>query len=308
MLKRIALAVSIICCFFPLSRSYSEDTKATDSDIAWLMNLYGYTLPTTTVQTMHQSFAPRSFTCGDVEVTLTEILYDGLWLYIAATATPIHPETSLLMPGSADFSDFVAGGYGEGLRDDSRSFEQVALQDEKSIIRIFLYPAEFYDAPYYYLDHRQDAGDQSTLFGGAPGHWMDENITIHLCIQLEHIELANGECSSPESYEFPIEIERLGSIESRTFQTTYDNDAPFTSIDLVKTPLTAYANIHWKNELFENNIQYELLDNMMNPFAQGAPPGGNAFSMTDLPEEINIRFHLYNGQDEILLLSSIEEP
>lgn len=309
MSKMIALIISAILCILPLSRSCCEVVKVDDSDIAWLMELYGYSLPATVIQTMHASFAPQIFPCGDVQITLTEILYDGIWLYTAATAVPTHPETTLIMPGSAELNDFIAGGYGEDLREDSRSFEQAAIQDGKDIIRVFLYPTEFYDASYYYLDHRQDVGSQSTLLGGAPGNWMDENMTIHLYIQLDHIDVAENKSRLPEIYEFPVEIKRLGSVESKIFRSVQDDDTPVTLVELVQTPLTVYANIQWKNKIYRDNAQYTLLNNSLEPFERGAPPDGNTYSMAKLPQEIYIKLNTGYAQEQesILPFSAIED-
>ena len=261
--------------------------SATDSPIAWLMKLYGFALSDDIVSAMQASFSPQTFDCGPIRVTLREVLYDGVWLYTSATVTPVNPAAMLIMPGSASLDDFVSGGYQENLRDDQRSFQQAASQDKKKLIRVTLHPAELEQAEYFFLDHRQDAGNQSTIFSGAPINGTEETLTIHLSIKLDSVAPSSEEYTQSNSYEFPVDIQRIGSVNRRAYHSMNDK-APFTLIYLVETPLTIYAFPVWNNEDAENRYQFRLLDKDSDPVGRGAPPDGSTYGFTEFPDAFSV--------------------
>ena len=173
-------------------------------------------------------------------MTLQEVLYDGIWLYTSAIVTPTDPATTLIMPASADIQDFVYGGYNENLRIDPRRFIEAALQDQKDLQRVSVYPVEFDQLSYYFLDHRQDAGDQSTVFSGAPLGGMEETLSAHLSVRLDLFDPLSSTFTHTDIYEFPITIQRIGSIDQRDYSTDHAS-FPFHSLSLIQTPLTVYA-------------------------------------------------------------------
>ncbi len=294
-MRRIACFIlSIIINLVGLQCSRGESILPTDSNIAWLMGLYSFDLPDGVINAMQASFRPQAFDCESVQVTLQEVLYDGVWLYTSAFVTPTDPETALIMPGSASMSDFVAGGYQENLRSDRRSFQVAAMQDKKDLIIVYILPMEFEQAPYFFLDHRQDVGNQSTVFSGAPVGWMDEALTIHLSIRLELVDPSTGTYTPIDTYEFPVDVQRVGPINSREYHTD-QKDLPFDFLSLIQTPLSVYAFPIWKSEVAESSYRFTLLDNDFVRVTRGAPPDSNTYSLLELPDELNI---LINIQDE----------
>lgn len=141
------------------------------------------------------------------------------------------------MPSSADINDFVAGGYRENLRDDSRSFLEAATEDKKVLLYVNVYPEEFDQIEYYFTDHRQDAGFQSTVFSGAPVGWMDDTVTINLLVQVDRINLLTGEATRINLYKFPVVVNRIGLIYSETYDAIQDN-CPIASLNMIQTPLS----------------------------------------------------------------------
>ncbi len=285
------LACLFLCIALPLAAMTSgcaEASSPTESGIAWLMELYGYKPPEEAIHAMRESFQPQAFDCGLAQVTLQEVLYDGVWLYTSATVTPTDPETTLILPDGAGIDDLVAGGYGENLRSDPRSYRAAALEDGKELLLVRVYPLEFNQAGYYYTDLRQDAGDQSTLLGAAPLGGLEEALTLHLSIQLESIDPSTGKVLSTSNLEFPIDIRRIGAINRREYQTDRE-DVPFRSLHLIQTPLTVYALPEGD---LRNDKAFSLLDMDFTPVQRDMLDGGYTYVLADLPEKLHVQLGL----------------
>ena len=307
MRKVLCFIISIMLILMALPYGLGESVSSTDSSIAWLMKLYGFDLSNNVIETMQESIHPQTFDCGSVKVTLQEVLYDGIWLYASATVMPVNPEVTLIMPGSATIGDFVSGGYQENLRDDNRTFQEAALQDEKELLCIYVHPVELEQAEYFFLDHRQDAGNQSTLFSGAPINGTESTLTINLSIRLDAVDLSSETYTQIGIYEFPVDVQRIGSVNSRTYRSTRD-DTPLDLISLVQTPLSAYAFPEWKSGDNEGDYEFILLDEQSNPISRGAPPDGNTFCLPSLPNALSILIRdNETAQEEIVLFSAVED-
>lgn len=291
-MHKVFALLSCIVFFIVISpNAICESSSEASNDIAWLMQLYGYTLTDDILNIMHLSFSPQEFDCGDIKVVLSEILYDGIWIYTAAQVTPTNPDNILVMPASADLSDFVCGGYLENLRDDSRSFIEAAEQDGKDIICVSLYPSEFDNVPFYFLDHRQDAGDQSTLFSGAPGEWKNETLSLHVRVELLYIPITSHGDLQQITYEFPVEVRRSGELCSQSYQSLSSGSLPFMKFTLIQTALNVYVYPEWVSEYAKNTYEYILLDQNGIPMKSGIPSDNSTYLMSTLPDQIDISLH-----------------
>ena len=117
--RALRLAVCILLCI-PITVSSATQISTHDrSQIARYLKLYGYDLPWEIVKQSHAAFSPLAVDCGPVQVSVDEILYDGQWMYTAASIWPKDPDTTVIMPGSAHPDDPVAGFYGEKARNDN---------------------------------------------------------------------------------------------------------------------------------------------------------------------------------------------
>lgn len=143
-----------------LTQAIADETKR--SGIAWYLNLQGYNLPHVLEKGMYALYMPRTLDCGEVQVTLQEVLYDGYWIFTVASVTPTSSKKTLVMPGSAGADESVSGGNGEKSGLDSRTFREAATEDGKRLLSVYVYPKEFDYLPFYFLDHRQDENDSST--------------------------------------------------------------------------------------------------------------------------------------------------
>ena len=297
MLRKLAcIILSIVLPFIPLISGYTESSLPVDSGIAWLMELYKYDFPDGIAHAMRSSFRPQAFDCGPAQVALQEVLYDGIWLYTSATVTPTNPEKTLIMPRGAGIDCLVAGGYGENLRNDPRSFLEAALQDQKQLLLVSINPLEFDNLPCYFVDHRQDNGDQSTLFSGAPLAGMEEALTIHLSIQLELIDPSTGITTHTDAYAFPVAIRRVGPVSKRDYQSDQE-DFPFHSLSLIQTPLTVYSFPEVPEGEMESSYEFSLLDADLIPIPRGRVPEGYAWVLPELPEKLNVQIETRDARD-----------
>ena len=306
MRKMFCFFFSIVLMINTLPYGLGESVSSTDSGIAWLMKLYGFDLPSNVIETIQESIKPQTFNCGSVRVTLQEVLYDGIWLYTSATVLPVKPDVTLIMPGSATVDDFVSGGYKENLRDDKRTFQEAALQDGKELLCIYVHPVELEQAEYFFLDHRQDAGNQSTLISGAPINGTEATLRINLSIRLDAVDLSSETYTQIGVYEFPVDIQRIGSVKNRTYRSAREGTL-LDLISLVQTPLSSYAFPEWKSEDNEGDYEFMLLDEQSNPIPRGAPPDGNTIYLPTLPDVLSILIRDNEAaQVEIVPFSAVE--
>lgn len=78
-MKRVRCCILIILMIvMTILYSNAETALPKKGDIAWLMKLYGFNIPDNVISTMHTGFSPRSYDCGEIQVNLQEILYDGI--------------------------------------------------------------------------------------------------------------------------------------------------------------------------------------------------------------------------------------
>lgn len=69
-----------------------------------------------------KNFLPVQINCNMAEVHLTEVPYNGCWMYTAATIQLVNPEDTLFMPGSADINE----RYAAVLRKDGERIWRIA--------------------------------------------------------------------------------------------------------------------------------------------------------------------------------------
>lgn len=63
--------------------------------------------------------------------------------------------STYLLPGDAQPSDPAKGFYKENTREEKRSFLQVAKEDGKQLLAVYIYIKEFDEIGVYFLDHLQ---------------------------------------------------------------------------------------------------------------------------------------------------------
>ena len=257
----IGLALTLLIPGF--SFASKQDTLNTESQLARYLNLYGVPLTEEILDRMHSSFSADEAVCGPVRVSFDEVLYDGQWLYTAATAWPEDPESVLVLPGGMTPEEPVVGYYIEGPCNDKRSFAQVAQQEHKQLIAVYAYPQEFDALGLYFLDALQETPNQFILFSGAQLAGGEKPVTITWSIQIYDVNLYNGKYDLHGTYQFPLPLQPLGPYKERIYHVLRAKDeVPFESVKLVQTPLATYLLVDWNSEKY---FFVELIDESGQP-------------------------------------------
>ena len=304
MLNKIAKLLSIFVLLLLIfsNSAYAETygSRAIEAEgLVWYMDQYGIRLKENVIHRM-KNFSPVQINCNIAEVQLTEVLYDGCWMYTAATIQPVNPEDTLLMPGSAGINEKVCGGYEESRRKDTRTFEEAAREDHKKIYAVYVYPQEFDFCSFYFLDHRQDDNEQSTLFSGAPLFNEDLFKCINLSTQIYEVNLLNSNYTLVEDQIVPVPVYTIGEICIDTYQCKNDIVKPFDELVLIRTPVATYANAIWKSLDDYNYFQFDFLDASGNSLPNGAPADPYAYIMNTVPSSINVKITNKDGDVQIL--------
>lgn len=287
-------ALALCCALLLAGGAAAQETEG--SAIADLMALYGYSLPEEIISRMHAEFEPVTVDCGDVTVTLREILYDGRWLYTSATAVPKDPDDVLIFPSSAWLEDRVSGGYGEGEREDDRAFVDAATEDGKRLVCVSVYADVFDGLPEYFIDHFQRADDVSVLMSGGVPDPGAEALEINWKIRVYDIDLETGA---------PVrgtEVEALHRTDVRALEpaTTRRYRAEeafvFETLSLTRTGLTTYVTPDWLSEEDYYSSDFRLLDASGAEYPDGAPPEAYTIDMEALADTLYVE--LYDPEAE----------
>lgn len=283
----------------------SESLNDEWEGIPWLLRIYGYEIQDSVIEEMHQLFHPVILDCGDVQIEIREILYDGAWMYTSAVAIPTHPEDTILLPNSAAFDDCIAGGYFEDNRKDKRSFFEAANEDRKDLLYVEAYPIEYNESAYRFSDHRQDADPESTLFSGAPLVLNEDINEIHFLVQSYRISIPTGEETAHFSAVYPVAISRLNS--KRRIYWADSDKIPFNRMTLLQTPLATHVFPDWIDIELEMSCDYTLLDMNGVQYNKGIPEDLSTYQMTDLPSLIIVQFKTENSQVNEMVFEALNE-
>ncbi|MDO4836940.1 MAG: hypothetical protein Q4B32_00970 [Clostridia bacterium] len=296
-MKRIlCVLVSLLLVWLQLPCCYASSQDVTsESSLSWLMELYGFTMPQDVTTFAQTNFQPLTIETDGIVVSVQEILYDGVWLFTSATAQPSSDDV-IIVPFEAEVNDPIAGGYGENLREDSRTFLEAAQEEQKNLLLVSVMPAEYEQADFYFLDHRQDAGSQSTLFSGAPVALQGDDLTIHIAVETTLISYSTGETLSEARHEYSVTIKSLSTYNEKEYLPATD-DAPVEKLVLVQTDLATYVYPSWKESQAEALPEYVLTDAEGNPYPSGIPQDANSYSFDVLPDTVYVHFTEETGEE-----------
>ena len=267
--------------------------------LAWMYKTFGENINPQLLDEVHREFQPIEMDCGDVQIVLREVLYDGMWMYTAATAVPTQGNEAILVPGDAGPDELLAGGWGEKLRDDPRSFEEAAVEEGKDLLFVDAYPVEFENEDYYFTDHRQDAGVQSTLFSGAEVPHYNGNGMITFHVAVSRISVNDGEEISTAVFDFPVEIICPGT-EEKAYRTT-DEGLPFSRMTLTQTALATYVSAEWADP--EDMVPMQLIGPEGEAYPRGNPDDVFSFRMDSFPQSVGVQLE---GSEEVYWFSAEE--
>ncbi len=296
MKRMLCVLISLLLVWLQLPCCYADSQDAAaESALSWLMGLYDYAMPQDVVTFAQTNFQPLTVDTEEIVVSIQEILYDGVWMFTAVTANPSSDDV-IIIPFEAEVNDLIAGGYGENLREDSRTFLEAAQEDQKDLLLVSIMPAEYEQADFYFLDHRQDAGAQSTLFSGAPVTLEGEEITIHIAVETTRISYTTGETLSESHHEYPVTIKNLGIRSTKEYFPATE-DTPFEKLLLVQTELATYARPSWKELAADTAApEYVLIDGDENPYPTVIPQDATSCSLDVLPDTVYVQFTEETGE------------
>lgn len=288
-MKRVGSLVLLLfncLCLFTSPDIHAEVT--TSGSLGRYMSIFDYSLPSSLQEAMHTAFVSQTIDCGEVQITLEEMLYDGRWLYTSALAIPTNPEATLILPGSALLEDKVAGGYKESLRTDSRTFIQAAADDQKKLLAVYAYPSEFDQLPFYVIDHVQDANERSILVSAGKLESLAQSLQINWSIQIYEVNVATKRFTLVDAYTYPVTVECIGPVTQATY-TASDKTLPFQEINIIHTSLTTYAVPSWRMPEYEVVYEFSLLDSDGQLIEVGARPDVDTFTMEISPETLSVQ-------------------
>lgn len=294
--------------FSTVSFQATAQTRAY-SDLAQYFDIYGLELPAELVEKMQTSYKPQKVNCGDVQISLNEVLYDGRWLYTSASIKPTIPDKILVMPGSSQMGDKVSGLYHENKRKDDRSFQKVADEEEKRLLSVYVYPKEFDQLPVYFIDHLQDVDERSIMFSGASLISSSEVLSFYWSVQIYEVDVKTGAYDFINEYEFPATIASVGSVIQKTYKLDTKEKLPFDLITLVHTPLSTYAYPIWRSEDDRSFFDFTLLDSNLDPIPKGVPADVNTYTINEPSNPIYLSLYRCDSGmwSEPLQLLSIEK-
>lgn len=297
-MKKLLVWIMItLSVFMPATAldAVAESTPANAGDagcaayISDYMALYGYALPQDITQSMCDSFIPVTIACDNVQVTFSEVLYDGRSLYTAASVTPSNPKETLIMPGGAFGNDPVSGHYGETAYADTRTFLSAAEEDGKNLICVYVYPEIFDQVGAYFLDYLQKSNTVSVLLSGASMALQDTLTDITWTVQIYGVDLDTQAFSLLNRCGYSTPVTPLPTINRRTYTPEEAQDTPCSGITLTQTALAVYADPQWKDG---NTTDYtiKLLDMAGNTIAAGISILEPTFSLDQLPDQFYVQW------------------
>lgn len=290
----------------PVFASAAQTSVQNNSHISAYMELYGYKLSQDVIKRYKVEYEPQAIDCGDILVNFREILYDGQWAYVAASVSPKDPTATLVLPGDAQAGDPVAGFYGETTRQDERTFQMAAKEDGKQLLSVYAYIKEFDEIGAYFLDHLQEGKDESILFSGAQLAGGKDEMTITLSVQIYNVDLANNEYTLHKEQLVPMTVRPLQPYTERLYKVVDGEDAPFTHVMLVHTPLSTYVKPQWNSEEVQNYI-VTLVDADGLMISQGAPPAMNGYGLERLPEQITLSLVNREAEESKMLVTLVAD-
>ena len=260
------------------------------SGIQEYFSIYGYDMPQS-VQTQISALTATTIKCGEVSITLGEVLYDGRWIYTIAYVAPIDPRIVLLLPADAWLDDSVNGNYQENERNDNRSFLTAAKEDGKRLICVNVYPQEFDALPEFFMDHLQRPDNVSVLISGGEVKNRDHTaLALTWKIKTYEVNTATGQ-SVIDTLTEASHIEQvkiMSPMIKRNYWITSSEDMPFETVTLIKSGLTVYAEPQWKQEEDYYTYDFMLLDASGKAYPKGAPPEISTYTIDTLPDALYV--------------------
>lgn len=303
-MKRIRWIALVIMM---LLTACAESASASASAIVRNMAYRGYELPDAVEKQIVSDFTPDVLDCGEVQVAFKELLYDGRCLYTVASAKPLDPSATLLLPAGAELTDPVCGVHGESAGFDTRTYRDAAKEDGKRLVCVYAYPQEFDEGPDYILDYEQ-TDDGTLLISGSVLGGGGGEATVTWLVQLYDVDpdtrrytLIREECCR-------MRIEPIQPYAERTYWPTGPEGVMDAAL-LVRTPLQTYLLPVWADEEEGKYLRAALLEADGQPVPRSRAPEGDGYALERVPQTIAVRVvDMPSGEELGVYELAVETP
>lgn len=292
MMKRFLTFAAALCLALTLTIGCNAEQTAPAFELNDFTTLYGYELPTLDAQAKAAEEAYQALSFAGVQVTLKQVVYDGVWMFTAAAAAPENPQEVVVMPGSASPRDRYAGMNDEERRTETRSFLELAKQENRRLLAVYAYPKEFDVYGSYFMDHLQDSGDLSLLVAGcnfvAPS---DAPMTLHWMVQVYEVDVDTQAYTLLEEKLLPLTLQPMPS--TATVYAATDNSTRLTGCTVLRTALTTYVFPAWEAGTDPYAYGTTLLDDAGNPCDVDLPWAYNSHAIDAAPATLTLQVENY---------------
>lgn len=289
----VLLVVATVICFVSPAAANAQEDQVT---ILSMLNDYGNTESITGAVMERAALGPVMADCGDVHISITEMLYDGIWMYTAAKIQATDPNKVLIMPGAAEVSDPVGGVNGEIINGEKRSYLEVARAEGKKLLAVYVYPKEFDGLGEYLLDYRQLADNCTAFFSSAAVEAGNEPTTLTWSVQVYEVDLdTTGYTLQTMMESEPQTVFPLEEISYQKYLLENDAETLCDEILLAKSAVTTYMLPQWTNEDDKYFNYLTMLTEEGKAVEHGIGPDMRAVSISDFPESFLIEI---NGDDQ----------
>lgn len=290
-MKRFLTFTITLCLALTLAASCTAEQAAPAFELGDLTALYGWELPPLEQQASPDDEAYQTMSCGGVQVTLKQAIYDGVWVFTTAAAVPENPQEAIVMPGSANYGDRYAGMNEEGRRTEEGSFLDVAKEQQKRLLAVYAYPQEFNEKDYI-MDHLQDSGDQSLLIAGCEfGAPSDTPFTLHWMVQVYEVDVTTQAYTLLEEKLLPLTLQPMPA--TATAYATAGGSTRLTGCTVLHTALTTYVFPEWKPGTAPYAYGITPLDDAGNPYAIELPWATNSYALPSAPATLTLQVENY---------------
>lgn len=264
-----------------------------NSSILDLLNEYGghAQIDDSSLTSIACSYQPMQIEHNDIEVEINELLYDGVWLYTSADVSASVPNSSIVMPGSADPSSMIQKATSIPLSSKETTYLASAIQNDKQLLAVYVYPKEFDSMGLYFLDHYQGE-DKATVLSGAKINSGKQERTITWSIQVYEVDKSNLKYKLLyELNSAPQQIQPFCTPSMQLYSLDVPGDFPFKYFSLIQTDLATYIFPEWLSPQAEHDTRVELLTKEGTAIPRGLAPDVDAYHITGFPDEFLIELN-----------------
>ena len=283
---QIALLILLLLASYP-KRIAASESDQNHSPIQKILSAYGYA-DEQSIQVMDAHFKtmkPEYIDSEGIDICIQEVLYDGVWAYSTVYVHPQRGQSITIVPGGADpMDETTTGSEGEIL-----SFLDVARQNGNRLLAVYCYPQEFDSQGTYFMDYVETTDEAFYLISGCNIPLRKDSIPLSMMLEIYEID--------PDTLHYQLVAQK--KLRSKTYSPffrmekydyhTEEDSNLFETVTLLKTGITSYLYINWRNSDDAGIRNIIPLTENMEMIPSGYSLDAHAVYLTEIPEVINIR-------------------